>query len=161
MGLELELSHIDSRSARLSVRRPIVAMLHLRHQTVPEIHKALLSEGYKCDIGTVYRDIVAIEAVWQKELVSDPVAVKAKELAEYEDAAAECWLQYAKQRDPRWLTELRGWKRSIADLLGLNAPLKVDQRVINFTIEFDTPAQNSALDGSAHYLENGKEESGG
>lgn len=33
----------------------------------------------------------------------------------------------------------RGWKERKAKLLGLDAPLKIDQRVINFTIEFDTP----------------------
>ena len=100
------------------------------------------AEGHDCNLATVYRDIIALEAMWQKELVGDPVAAKARELAEYEEAAAECWLNYTISKESRWLTELRGWKKSIADLLGLNAPLKVDQRVLNFTIEFDTPAHD-------------------
>ena len=156
--MSLEQPRIESRSANLAVRRTIVARLHLRHQKVPAIHKALLQDGLKCDIGTIYRDVAALEATWLKELVSDPVAVKAKELAEYEEAAEECWLQYSNTGDSRWLTELRGWKKSIADLLGLNAPIKVDARVLNFTIEFDTPNANHSLNGTTPPSENGHQE---
>ena len=84
--------------------------------------------------------------------------MKAKELAEYEEAAEECWLQYSNTGDSRWLTELRGWKRSIADLLGWTAPIKVDARVLNFTIEFDTPNANYSLKGNTPPSENGHQE---
>jgi len=84
--------------------------------------------------------------MWRRELVTDPVAVKAKEWAEIEEAESQCWLQYNITQESKWFTELRGWKERKAKLLGLDAPLKLDQRVLNFTIEFDTPTHDHSKD---------------
>ena len=83
--MTLEMQIPDTRSAKLAVRRPVVARLYLRGQNAPGIHRALKAEGHDCNLATVYRDIIALEAMWQKELVGDPVAAKARELAEYEE----------------------------------------------------------------------------
>jgi len=107
-------------------RRPIVAKLYVRHQKAPAIHQALAEQGIECDIRQVYRDIDLLEAMWQKELVTDPVAYRAQELAEYQEVATECWLNYSTSRDVKWLAELRGWKKRISELLGLDAPARHD-----------------------------------
>jgi hypothetical protein len=124
--------------ANMAERRPLVAQMYIRHQKAPTIHRALLGQGFICDLATVYRDIKAIEAEWYKVLVEDPVAVKAKELEEYEAAEAECWLQYTATRQTRWLTELRGWKERKAKLLGLDAPVSVKADV---NLTHDDPKQ--------------------
>ncbi len=118
------MSQGDSPSVKLAERRPVVARLHLRHKKPAEIHQELVEKGHECDIRTVYRDIEALEAMWQKELIDDPVAKKAQELAEVEEAEGECWLQYAATKDRLWLSELRGWKERKAKLLGLDAPAR-------------------------------------
>ncbi len=117
-------------------RRRNVASLLLR-QTQKQQIAALV--GVTLD--TITADTHWLEAKWRAELIDDPVALKAKEWAEIEEAESECWENYSASRDPRWLTELRGWKERKAKLLGLDCPLKIDQRSINFTIEFDTPGQ--------------------
>ena len=134
-------SETDTPAVTFHERRQVVAKLYARHQKAPAIHRALLDQGVNCDIRQIYRDIDLIMAMWQKELVTDPVALKAREWSEIEEAESECWLSYAATGDVRWLTELRGWKERKAKLLGLDYPIKVDQRVLNFTIEFDRPNQ--------------------
>ncbi len=84
-----------------------------------------LCRGVTVAIPAVYweairRDIAALEAEWRKELIDDPIALKAHELAEIEEAEAECWLQYEDSHARDWLAELRGWKGRKARLLGLD-----------------------------------------
>ncbi len=118
------MSDGDSRSVKIAERRPVVARLHLRHKKPAEINQELVGKGHECDVRTVYRDIKILEAMWQKELVDDPVTKKAQELAEIAETEAECWLQYGATKDRAWLSELRAWQERKAKLLGLAAPAK-------------------------------------
>ena len=136
------MSQTDSRNVKIRQRRLLVAELYLHRHIAPEIHQLITTEGgIECDLKTVYRDIKALEALWSKELVEDPVALKGRELAEIEQAEAECWRQYglAPARLRRlWLMELRNWKERKAKLLGLDAPAKLDVKSgpieVSFTI---------------------------
>lgn len=115
-----------SETIRLAERRPIVARLHLQHYSAKDILSHLVAEGHKIGIRNIYRDIKTLEAEWRAVLVTDPVAARAKELAEYEEAVKECWAGFTNDKNPAWLAELRGWKKRIAELLGLDAPAKHD-----------------------------------
>ena len=106
--------------AEMMERRPLVARLHLRHQKPGFIHQEALKAGHNCDYATIRRDIAALEAEWRKELIADPVSLKAREWAEIEEAEAECWLQYEGSHARDWLAELRAWKGRKARLLGLD-----------------------------------------
>ncbi len=117
----------ENRAVRLAERRPIVARLHLRHHSAASILVQLKVAGHNVDVRTVYRDIKALETEWRNALVTDPISARAKELAEYEEAARVCWAGFLLNPcDPVWMTELRGWKKRIAELLGLDAPAKHD-----------------------------------
>lgn len=115
---------INAKTAKVTVRRDIVARLYIRHQKASAIKRALESEGIVVDVSTVHRDIQYLENLWRKELIDDPVVWKAKELQEIETAEAECWLQYSASRETRWLAELRGWKERKHKLLGLDPTRK-------------------------------------
>ena len=119
--------HSESKAVNLALRRPIVARLHLRHYKNSAILTYLLAMGHQVDIRTIQRDIKALEADWRAALVTEPIAARAKELAEYEEAVQACWMGFALDPgNPAWLTELRGWKGRIAALLGLDSPIKHD-----------------------------------
>lgn len=55
----------DSRSIKIAERRSLVARLYLRHQKGPAIHRAILEQGHECSLQAIYRDIEALEAMWQ------------------------------------------------------------------------------------------------
>ena len=112
--------------ANMLERRPIVASLYIRRQKAPSIHRALQAQGHECDVSTVYRDIEALEKIWQDELVKEPVAVRSRELAEIEEAEGQCWLNYATTRGLPWLRPLLSWKERKAKLLGLDSPTKLN-----------------------------------
>ena len=124
--LMVEMSTLDSRSDNLAQRRLIVAKKYLRCEKAQAIHRAMqaLEPPIICGVKTVYRDIEALEKLWRQELIRDGVAKKDKELAEIEEAEAECWLKYGATGGREWLAELRGWKERKAKMLGLDAPLQ-------------------------------------
>ena len=105
-------------------RRPIVGRLYIRGQKGQAILRALQTQGYTCDVRQVYRDIELLKAEWREELLTNPVATRAKELAQIDEVIAECWIKYSAAGrgggDIKWLAEIRAWAVRKAKLLGLD-----------------------------------------
>ena len=98
-----------------------VAHLYFRHITQVEI-----ADKLNVSRQTVSRDIKALESMWRKRLIDDPVAVRSRELAELRDMERECAVQYAAstKKERGWVTTRLSVKERIAKLLGLDAPTK-------------------------------------
>ena len=147
-------------------RRPMVARFLLRKQKVGAIHKMLndLPGGAAVSYDTVRRDIAALEKAWHDDLVTDPIAMKSRELAENEAAEAECGAMYTKTSEQRWLTELRLWKERKAKLMGLDAVQVFRAEVsapgggpvqaqVGIEVLFGDPAVRRLIDQLAEHLE--------
>jgi len=115
------MSNNEGWHAAMMERRLLVSRLLLHKQKPGAIHTAVMAAGHECSYSTIRRDIDALEASWWQDLLIDPLAMKARELAEIDEAEAECWTMYTQLRDQRWLTELRLWKERKAKLMGLDA----------------------------------------
>ena len=100
-------------------RRRQVATLLLRHSTQQEIAGKLGASRQ-----TISSDVKYLHALWRKELIDDPVVVKARELAELDDMERNCVLSYNKRRALGWATLRLRIKERKAKLLGLDAPAK-------------------------------------
>ena len=73
---------------------------------------------------TINNDVKVLRETWRKELVDDPVAIKAQELAELNDMERDCMRGYSRTHDRVWVAERRLIKERKAKLLGLDAPVK-------------------------------------
>ena len=73
---------------------------------------------------TINADVKALREAWRKELIDDPVAIKAQELAELNDMERDCIRGYALSHDRTWIAERRLIKERKAKLLGLDAPVR-------------------------------------
>ena len=73
---------------------------------------------------TINADVKALREMWRKELIDDPVAIKAQELAELNDMERDCIRGYALTHDRGWIAERRLIKERKAKLLGLDAPVR-------------------------------------
>ena len=73
---------------------------------------------------TINADVKALREAWRKELIDDPVAIKAQELAELNDMERDCIRGYALTHDRVWISERRLIKERKAKLLGLDAPVR-------------------------------------
>lgn len=117
--------------AAIEERRRRVAGLHLRRVPKGQIAKAM-----DVDPDTITADIKWLEEQWSKELIDDPVSIRAEELAslrEMERVAAEYLNGYNAMKngdvvriagDGRWFSGWLATKERIAKLLGLDAPTK-------------------------------------
>ena len=102
--------------AVIEERRGKVAALWLRRTPKVQIAKTL---GVAPN--TVSADINWLEECWQKELVKDPVSIRAKELAELDDMEKETARHLG---DPKWMDRRIKLKERRAKMLGLDAPGK-------------------------------------
>ncbi len=110
-----------------------------------EVAKAI---GSPVDRRTVAKDIKEWEAIWRKELVEDPQAAKAEELARLNDMELEAVEQYAlTKRASWWDRRLRIVAQRIA-LLGLDEPTKVDMDV---SVHDDADPRQTILDAISRY----------
>lgn len=110
-------------------RRRLVASLRLRQYTQPEIQNALTKsttpgsrnpkDNQPWSLGTINADCQALERQWQAEALEDTTRLKAKVLAELREARRKAW----QDGDLKWV--LQSLKQE-CDLLGLNAPTKID-----------------------------------
>ena len=73
---------------------------------------------------TISTDVKAIRGMWRKELIDDPVAVKAQELADLEQMERECVRNYTLTHERGWISERRQIKERRSKMLGLDAPAK-------------------------------------
>ena len=144
-----------------------VTSLYLRGKTQMEIARLLgLSRqqiGY---------DLKVIQGQWRQATAIDLDAAKMMELSRIDVLERVAWEAWERSQEDKETTltkqvegndEGRGWASIRREgqngnpafleriswcigcrckLLGLDSPIKVDKRVLNFTIEFDTPAYN-------------------
>jgi len=120
-----------SKSASIKSRRQTVARLRLRGLTQRDIMDALnqqairdaLANGIPANqaeqwsLGTINRDIKAIEAEWVRQAVRDTGEHKARVLAELDEVLREAW----KVNDLKHILSVLAQVRA---LLGLDAPAK-------------------------------------
>lgn len=107
-------------------RRRRVAYHRLRRLTEREIAAALEAEGLRNPATdepwthvTVHRDLVALAGQWRSEALADTAPIKAELWAELREVRRAAWAAND------FATVLRALKQE-AELLGLDAPLKVD-----------------------------------
>lgn len=97
-------------------RRRKVAGLHLQGVKVGPIAKAM-----KCNRNTITLDITWLETEWRKELIDDPVALKARELAKLETMERTA----AGEKGPVWFSQRLKVMERRAKMLGLDAGIVV------------------------------------
>lgn len=109
-------------------RRRLVASLRLRRLSQREITKALEQQGLRhpttdepWSLTTVHLDCRALAEEWQATAVSDIGKLKGEHLAELREVRRAAW----SEKD--YMLVLRSLKQE-AELLGLDAPQKVDIR---------------------------------
>ena len=100
------------------------------------VPKGQIATAVEVCANTITDDIKWLEALWRKELLDDPVEVKARELAglyEMEREAINHLTGYniLKKGEPitiigdgRWWDRWLNVKKRIAEMLGLDAPVK-------------------------------------
>jgi transposase len=74
---------------------------------------------------TVARDVKILVSRWREASIGDIEAVRGKELADLSEMERDCALQFQNTKDPRWVTERRLIKKRRADMLGLDAPVRL------------------------------------
>ena len=112
---------------------------------------------------TINADVKALREMWRKELIDDPVAIKAQELAELNDMELDCIRGYALSHDRSWIAERRLIKERKAKLLGLDAPVRqehsgpeggpIKQDLTVITDALDETETRDALDALSQRLE--------
>ena len=112
---------------------------------------------------TINADVKALREMWRKELIDDPVAIKAQELAELNDMERDCIRGYALTHDRAWIAERRLIKERKAKLLGLDAPVRqehsgpeggpIKQDLTVITDALDEAETRDALDALSQRLE--------
>ncbi len=128
------MSAADNTSMRLVImdRRRQVAALRLRGYTEREIQKGLAApdkdgkasaflnpkNGTPWSLGTIHKDIVALEAAWRADMVEKTDDHKARIFAELMEVARACWKSGDHDRVLKSLQQQR-------ELLGTDAPKRV------------------------------------
>ena len=123
------MGHSKQQRAAIEERRRKVTGLYLGRVSKTRIAQALAVERH-----TIAADIRWLEEQWRKELLGDPVAVRAQELAELDDMERET---AQHQGDLKWMDRRIKLKERRAKMLGLDAPQKQETAVkgpVNFTI---------------------------
>lgn len=125
------MSKTEPKNVEMTGRRLLVADLYLRRKKPGAIHEEVLQPGFNCNYETVRRDIAALEAQWQKELLTDPVSKRALRLAELEEMESEAAerIKLAKENDQDtvmmlWRDRRLKVKERISKLLGLDAAVQ-------------------------------------
>ena len=132
----------------MPARKDHIAVQDQRRARVASLYLRCLPKSRIADIlgigrMTVDRDVKAREAMWHKEMVDDPVALKAQELAELREMEREAVRHF---NDREWAALRLRYKERRAKLLGLDAPAKVaptnpaDDMPATFTLRFDRPS---------------------
>lgn len=112
----------------LMVRRQQVARLRLRGLSIRDIVQALAmpplsltdpKTGKPYSVGTIHRDLKAIETEWREAAVADIAAWKAKQLAELAEVKRAAWLE----KDLGMV--LRAIQQEV-DIIGTKAPTRAD-----------------------------------
>ena len=102
-------------AAELADRRRIVAGMHLRRKTQAEIATEL-----NVDPRTIQRDVAWLERLWQKELVTDPVKQRARDLAATNNLERSAAKRYLETGSEVWWDRIMKSLERRAKLLGLD-----------------------------------------
>ncbi len=107
----------EKRIAALAERRRLVAGLYIARTPINEIATAM-------DVATktIVRDIEWLEALWHKELVTDPVAQRARDLAATNNLERSAARRFMESGDPVWWDKVMKALERRAKLLGLDKP---------------------------------------
>jgi len=130
-------------------RRKAVQMT-LRGKTQTEIAAELTVTPQQVSL-----DLKKAQEEWRDHTTMDLGAAKALELGKINHVEEMYWERYEEDPSNSILDGILKCIDRRCKLLGLDAPIRVDQRNINFTIEFDTPASRYALNGNATHSLNG------
>ena len=105
-------------------------------------------------------DLKAIRKRWLEQTTFDLDQAKAQECAKIDNLERTYWMAYdslVESGDGPSAFETSAILNGILNcinrrcrLLGLDEPVKVDQRTINFTIEFDRPGLEQSINGNGH-----------
>jgi hypothetical protein len=74
---------------------------------------------------TIARDAKILLARWREAALGDLAELKGRELAELAEMERDCALEFQQSKDPRFLTERRLLKKRRAEMLGLDAPVRI------------------------------------
>ena len=109
------MAQSKSQIAQQNERRRLVAGLYLRRTPKGEIAKAV---GVAAQ--TITRDCKYLEELWAKELVKDPVAQRARDLAATDNLERDAATKYLDTGSPVWWDRVMKALERRAKLLGLD-----------------------------------------
>lgn len=84
-----------------------------------------IAEQLRVSQPTVVRDLKILLARWRETSVGDLQSLRGKELADLTEMERDCALQFQATKDPRFMAERRLIKKQRAELLGLEAPVRL------------------------------------
>jgi hypothetical protein len=74
---------------------------------------------------TIVRDLKILLARWREAALIDVSEYRGKELATLFEMERDCALCFQNTKDPRWMTERRLIMKRRAEMLGLDAPVRI------------------------------------
>jgi hypothetical protein len=74
---------------------------------------------------TIARDVKILLTRWREAVLTDLTELRARELADLESMERDCAILFAQSKDPRFMSERRQLKKRRADMLGLDAPVRL------------------------------------
>ena len=106
---------------RAEERRSRVAELYFRLG----MRQTEIAEQLRVSQPTIARDVKILVSRWRDAAVGDVEALRGKELADLSEMERDAALQFQKTGDPRFLSERRLIKKRRAEMLGLDAPVRL------------------------------------
>ena len=109
---------------------------------VARVPKAKIARELEVNVQTINRDVVCLLEKWNKELVKDPVAARARQLATMQELESNAAEKFRATNEGAWWDRWLIAVQAISRFLGLDAPIQVDAHigVLPFTVEFETPS---------------------
>ncbi|MHB8870286.1 MAG: hypothetical protein ACYC6T_18320 [Thermoleophilia bacterium] len=112
---------VETRRNLAEARRQTVAEYYFRLKMKQEDIAAQLGVSQP----TVARDVKILLSRWREAALTDITELRARELADLESMERDCALRFAQTKDPRFMSERRQLKKRRADMLGLDAPVRL------------------------------------
>lgn len=119
-------------------RRRAVASLY-----ITRLSKAKIAAKLEVSEQTIGRDVTWLLDKWNKELIKDPVAARARTLATMQELEAKAAQKYRDTGEGSWWDRWLVAVQAITRFLGLDAPITIDAHLdgdVTFTVEFETPS---------------------
>ena len=109
---------------------------------VTRMSKSKIARELQVSLQTVNRDVTWLIEKWNKELVKDPAAARARILATMQELETKAAQKYKDTGEGSWWDRWLVAVQAITRFLGLDAPIQIDAHLdgnVNFTVEFETP----------------------